>query len=439
MVCRTATAQVLPPGFDYKLSPRLLQPAARAGLPTGRALHFLLQCSDTAQLSPLLNGKKDSIRIDYAYAGVLAITAYPALVYSRLLPMSCISFIDINERQAREEAIINGFDYTTNHINKVHSTLPLMTGKDNMVLIKENKPDTADIDFKGRFVSTPLSSGSLSSHATIMGTIIAGGGNSFYTARGVAPGAALGSSSFAILLPDSDAAYRRYGVLVQNHSYGTGIENYYGADAAAYDASVVNNPSLLHVFSSGNSGDQSPTLGTYKGIAGRANLTGSFKMAKNIITVGSIDSFYTVPLLSSKGPAYDGRIKPELVAYGEDGSSGAAALVSGTALLLQQVYKEQHGGQAAEAALVKAVLLNTAGEVSSKGIDFISGFGSLDAWRAVKELQAGHFFSGTVAQAQSQTFSLSLPANAKNLKLLLGWTDPPAAANAPTALVNDLD
>jgi hypothetical protein len=37
-----------------------------------------------------------------------------------------------------------------------------------------------------------------------------------------------------------------------------------------------------------------------------------------------------------KGPAFDGRIKPEMVAFGIDGSSGAAALVSGVAILLQQ-------------------------------------------------------------------------------------------------------
>ena len=59
-------------------------------------------------------------------------------------------------------------------------------------------------------------------------------------------------------------------------------------------------------------------------------------MAKNILTVGATDSFSIVAALSSKGPAHDGRVKPELVAFGEDGSSGAAALVSGTSLLLQQ-------------------------------------------------------------------------------------------------------
>lgn len=343
------------------------------------------------------------------------------------------------QRRAKVELAIAGFDYSTNHINTVHHDFPTLDGSHLVVSVKEEGPDTSDIDLRGRFLSTALQSPGTSSHATIMSTIIAGAGNSFYTSRGVAPAGTISSASFEQLTPDSDAAYRKYHISVQNHSYGTGIENYYGSEAAAYDASVINKPSLLQIFSAGNSGDEADSVGIYKGLKGWANLTGNFKMAKNILTVGSIDSFYTVESLSSKGPAYDGRIKPELVAYGEDGSSGAAALVSGTALLLQQAYRDSHEDSLPDAALVKALLLNTAEDVGNAGIDFSSGFGSLDAWRAVKEIEAGHFFSGNIAQAQQMTFSLSVPAGARQLKVMLCWTDPPAVANTPTALVNDLD
>ncbi len=64
-------------------------------------------------------------------------------------------------------------------------------------------------------------------------------------------------------------------------------------------------------------------------------------MSKNTLSVGAVDSQGKVSPLSSRGPAYDGRIKPELVAYGEGGTSEAAALVSGVSLLLQQAYREQ--------------------------------------------------------------------------------------------------
>jgi hypothetical protein len=400
---------------------------------------FLLHAADTAALRRLIAGAGDSAAIKYSYGNAIVLSAYPQWVQRHLLQLSSIVYLTGRNRKAREEVIVNGFDYTTNHVNTIHNELPVIDGAGTVVSVKEEGPDTTDIDLKGRIQVSPLQSPRVSSHATIMSTIIAGAGNSFYTAKGVAWGASLTSSSFEELLPDSDAAYRRLHITVQNHSYGTGIENYYGAETAAYDASVNNNPSLLHVFSSGNSGDQADSMGLYKGLAGWANLTGNFKMAKNILTVGSCDSFYRVPLLSSKGPAYDGRIKPELVAYGEDGSSGAAALVSGTALLLQQVYQRQHNGNPAEAALVKALLLNTAGESGNPGIDYSSGFGSLDSWRAVTEMQAMHFFSGTVSQGNETLFPLTIPATARKLKLLLCWTDPPAIPNAARALVNDLD
>ena len=132
--------------------------------------------------------------------------------------------------------------------------------------------------------------------------------------------------------------------------------------------SVWNNPALVHVFSSGNSGSTASVAGLYGGIAGFANLTGSFKMAKNIITVGATDSFNIVAALSSKGPAFDGRVKPEMVAFGEDGTSGAAALVSGTAALIQHAYKSTYKNLPT-AALVKAILLNSADDIGEKYVD----------------------------------------------------------------------
>ncbi len=217
-----------------------------------------------------------------------------------------------------------------------------------------------------------------------------------------------------------------------------GVESFYGADAAAYDINTLNNSTLLHIFSSGNSGTTSAASGMYNGIAGFANITGSFKMAKNIITVGASDSFEVVAALSSKGPAHDGRIKPELIAYGEDGSSGAAALVSGTSLLLQQQYKQLNGIMPAN-ALVKAVLLNSADDAGNAAIDYATGFGSLNALNAVKTIAAARYRSANVSQAGTQNFSINIPAGIKKIKITLVWNDPAAAPNATKALVNDLD
>src|SRR6187399_2113506 len=369
---------------------------------------------------------------------VFKLVATAEEINSVFLPLPGIIFIEKGNRIPKEEIQVGNLDLSVNKINLVHRNFPSVNGDGITVSVKENKPDTTDIDFKGRFLSTNLSSSTVSSHASIMSTMIAGAGNSWHLGKGVAWGSTISSSSFDVLLPDANSAYQQYNISVQNHSYGVGVESYYGADAAAYDASAISNGSLLHIFSSGNSGTSSASTGVYAGLNGFANLTGSFKMAKNILTVGATDSFSIVAALSSKGPAHDGRVKPELVAFGEDGSSGAAALVSGTALLLQQLYK-QVTGVLPPNTLIKAILINSTDDVGNAEVDYKNGFGSLNANNALKTLQANRFFVGSVSNSSSQSFTITIPAGIKKLKATLVWNDPPAAPNAAKALVNDLD
>ena len=375
---------------------------------------------------------------DYDSVSFLMIRATFKQLRDSILQLPEVLFVEDGRRVAKEELMVNNFDLSTNKINVVHAGLPQLNGDGFNVSIKENKPDTTDIDFGSRYVPASLASHIISSHASIMATMIAGGGNSWYQGKGVAWAGTISSSDYANLLPDPNASFQQNNISVQNHSYGVGIENFYGADAAAYDASVISNPSLLHIFSSGNVGASASTTGMYAGIEGFANLTGSFKMAKNIITAGATDSFSHVAALSSKGPAYDGRVRPEIVAFGIDGSSGAAALVSGVSLLLQQQYKQLHGTLPPN-ALIKAVLLNSADDAGNKEVDYSNGFGSLNAFNAVKAIAAGRFMNGTVANGETKSFSLSIPEGVKKLKVTLVWNDPPATVNAAKALVNDLD
>lgn len=340
-------------------------------------------------------------------------------------------------RKALEEMVMNGSDLSLNKITYTHSRFPL-SGEGLTVSVKENLFDSLDIDFNRRITKTGLESSTLSAHATAMATLIGGAGNTYYTGMGAAYKAQISSVSFQTLLPEHDSVYKAKMVSVQNHSYGTMIENFYGADALAYDLSIKNNDSLLHVFSVGNSGNQTSTAGKYAGITGFANLTGSFKQSKNSLSIGATDSTNNVEVLSSKGPAYDGRIKPELVAFGQDGSSGAAALVSGSALLVQDAYKRTHG-KLPSSSLVRAALINAADDILQPGPDYRSGFGSLNTERAVRQIINNQYFSGTINNGGTQEFNIVVPPNAKELKITLAWNDVPASANATKALVNDLD
>lgn len=341
-------------------------------------------------------------------------------------------------RKPNTERELTGFDLSANKVNLAHRSWPEINGSGLTLSIKENRMDTADIDIRGRYLPNPKAPTSLQVHATNMATIATGAGNTYYTGKGVAWGANVSSSDFANLLPDDIQELQQLKVSVQNHSYGVGIENYYGADAAAYDAQLYDNPTLLHIFSSGNVGNQASGTGRYAGIAGYANLSGSFKMAKNILTVGATDSFARVAIPSSKGPAFDGRIKPELVALGEDGSSGSAAIVAGLATLVQDAWK-QKTGSLPSSAVTASILLNSAEDTGPAGPDFTAGFGSANAWRALQTIKENRVIQGNLMQGQAVTHLITLPPSAVNLKITLRWIDPPGQPNTFKALVNDLD
>src|SRR5204863_614917 len=108
--------------------------------------------------------------------------------------------------------------------------------------------------------------------------------------KGIASGCSIFSSTYDNLFPDSTDILLQNNVSVQNHSYGTEIQPYYGAEALAYDLQTSLNKNLLHVFSSGNRGDEASSSGNYEGLNGFSNITGNFKMAKNVITVAAIDT-----------------------------------------------------------------------------------------------------------------------------------------------------
>lgn len=434
-ICAT-TAQELNRMVQQKALPSFQQ-QYKKGNSDSRA-HYTCIVNSTTGLDSLFKAFQNIklIRV-YKPASVIIIecTAAAAVQFAQ---HPQVKWIDVLQTP-KEELIFGAADFTANNISTIQNRFPQWNANGISLSVKEQRFDTSDIDFKNRIIPSSFGAPAVSTHASVMTTLIAGAGNTSNDTKGAAWGASISTASFMNLLPEPDAYYQSSTLTVQNHSYGTEVEHYYGAEAAAYDISVVNNPSLVHVFSAGNSGTLTPSSGVYAGIPGYANLTGNFKQFKNGITVGHIDSFMNVLAPSSKGPAYDGRLKPELVAFGEDGSSGAAALTSGVAAVLQQVYKENNNGSSPPASLVKAVLLNSADDVDATGIDFKSGFGSLNAYKAVQTIAASRYYNGSVANNGEQKFTVTVPAGIRKFKVTLVWTDPPAAVNTPRALVNDLD
>lgn len=345
-----------------------------------------------------------------------------------LIPLSVLA--------QKEEYLVPGHNLFTNNIAALHRYFPQWTGAGIRLSVKEFRFDTSDVDILGRVVPNPNAAANVTSHANIMASLAGGAGNADWSGLGAAPGCRLISSSFVGLLPDSD--YSLTGITVQNHSYGVNIQNWYGERAAAYDQSTQEHPSLVHVFSAGNKGDSAAVEGTYAGNPGFANLTGEFKMAKNVLLVGSVDSFGIPALRSSRGPAFDGRIKPELMAFGKGGSSESAALTSGVAAVLQQALLEKTDTMP-RSDLVRALLINAADDIGQPGPDFESGFGNLNAWQAAKLVQQGSFTAGELQEGQVFAFPLVINTAMKSIKITLTWNDPAADVQTGKVLVNDLD
>ncbi|MCD0474760.1 S8 family serine peptidase [Flavobacterium sp. EDS] len=346
-------------------------------------------------------------------------------IIDEIIGLSSVSSISQESLQPKGESKIIDQNFSINYINKAHANFSLLTGENQIVSIKDDFFDLNDIDLLSKHIPSATQSATVSSHATAMATIISGLGNSSVLGKGVAQKAKIQSSDFLNIYPDEVATLQ--GATTQNHSYGTVIENFYGSLANAYDSQLFLNTDLTHCFSSGNSG-----------LEGYKSITGNFKQSKNSILLGCIDHNEVVIPFSSKGPAYDGRIKPELVAFSTQGTSNSTALVTGIITLMKQHYKTINNTSLSN-ALTKAILINSAKDLGNIGPDFSYGYGNVNANKSLKTISENRIISGNLISGQIKSHEITLPSNAKNLKITLVWNDLPAAINSNISLINDLD
>jgi len=306
-------------------------------------------------------------------------------------------------------------------------------------------------DFKGR-VFNAFTGSVQNSHATMSAGVIGGAGNMNPYNMGIVPRARMTNYDAAnnLQLLNTGINFQGNNTIITNTAYGTGCNTGYNIEAYSMDQIVNMYPQVLHVFSAGNEGMNTCGSTSPRGFS---TITGGFKAAKNVITVGNAWLNGQIDTFSSKGPTRDGRVKPEIVAVGNGqmtlglngyqaatGTSAASGVVTGIAAQLAQAYRTANRNANPPAALIKAILMNTADDKGNVGPDYTHGFGMVNAWKAIEAIEGRTFREGTLnATGDSMVFTFSIPANTQQTKLMLYWQDQEAQANSTKALVNDLD
>lgn len=311
------------------------------------------------------------------------------------------------------------------------------------------------IDFQGRLDNTAASGGT--DHEDTVAGIFVGAGNLDPTKRGMAAGSDFYSSNAEITFLDTETIDLINNNLVQitNNSFGAGCNTGYTINARTVDMQIHTNPSLLHVFSAGNSGPNSisANCSDYGAGEGWATITGGSKQGKNVIAVANANFDGQLSGISSRGPATDGRIKPDITGFGTNvhstgennsynimsGTSFSAPAIAGISAQLYEAYADANGGSHPESALIKAAMLNTANDYGNVGPDYSFGWGIINGLRAAMLIEEGRYLDATITQGGSNNHSISVPANTTQVRFMVYWSDAAAAEGAVPALVNDLD
>ncbi|MEO7310513.1 MAG: S8 family serine peptidase [Chitinophagaceae bacterium] len=377
------------------------------------------------------------------------------LLAADLTKLASLPFVEYIEPVHPDDQPLNNKSRAMSRANT--ATAPLvaggygLTGKGVTVGVGDDGDPTNHIDLQGHVINrNPFY---YQDHGTHVSGTVGGAGIFRNDSRGYAPLAMIVSQLFGGIYLNAGAYIKDYGMVATNNSYGsvTGDSTYegvYDLYSQVLDQQAFLFPELLQVFASGNDGEIAVPPYPFN----FGNVLSGYQSAKNVITVGRTDRTMYASGTSSSGPVRDGRLKPEMMALGEEiispaatgdyasawGTSQAAPAITGGLALLVEQYRKQFTINP-KAGLMKAVVMNGGLDVGNPGPDFRHGYGILNLERSLDMIKNSHFYSGTIPTAGVQTQTITLPANTARLKIMLYWHDPAAAIYATHTLVNDLD
>jgi hypothetical protein len=360
-----------------------------------------------------------------------------------------ISYIEPIDPPSLPENLPGRTDHRSNYMATEFTTGRHYNGSGVKIAMGDDGIIGPHADYQGRVNQTNVrySDGNHGDH--VAGTIM-GAGNIDPKARGMAYGAELYVYDVWDAVTMTPNTYYKLGIRLTSTSYANGCNAGYTSMSQMADQQLRQMPSLMHVFSAGNSGEESCGYG---GGYGWGTITGGIKAGKNVICVGNIDYIDNLAESSSRGPTQDGRIKPDVCAMGDNvystvddhtyelmsGTSMACPGVTGTLAQLYHAYRSLNGNADPDGGLIKAVVMNSADDLGNPGPDFKFGFGRINAARAVRTLEDKRYFTSSINQGISNTHTITVPEGTKQLRVLLYWTDYEAVTNATIALVNDIN
>jgi len=479
-----------------KLSPAVfsgaIPPHARAGADDVR-MRFVSQPGLGGEPFAALLNEKNTLNFQMAAASVLGaradVTGNLRLLssYTRL---DAVAFVDFAAPSAASRDATTDLESNIDDVRD-QPVAPLtvgLSGAGVSVAIRELGRIDSHVDFTGRFqrVDDVATSSGDGPHATGVTGQVGAAGIKIPEAKGVAPAVALLGYTAGINSagPDlfstadiTDAETK--GARISNHSYGpitsggstsTASDNFGTYDIISADWDAASRSKNLLTLFSGNEekGGLSGHIDFFVG-----NKNGLCVGATNSLARAGDDNPATSPVsaiasYSEFGPMDDGRIKPDLVAFGGDvrepgvdsprdvilvagtdsvqnsrGTSFAAPAVAGMAALVFQQYKTKVGSNPS-AALTKALLCNSATDLGLAGPDAAFGFGIANVEAAVATINQREsetltpFVEDEVGNGLEKNYSVKV-AGSVQLKLTLCWMDAPGVPASRSALVNDLD
>jgi hypothetical protein len=326
------------------------------------------------------------------------------------------------------------------------------------------------------------------------------------------------------------------GARVHSNSWGSDAAGAYTTDSANTDDFIWTHRDMTITFSAGNAGVDANGDGVID-----AGSMGAPATAKNVISVGASENdrqghyecdaglTYTncgaqhgsnaiftygaawpadypanpikddpsagnanqMAAFSSRGPAADGRIKPDVVAPGTwvlsgysdkfqqqydpstnpqdsayqydgwgfplnqyykymGGTSMSNPLVAGGAAVVRDFYSKTYGGMNASAALVKATIVNAAVDMLDENNDGVNdnanpipnrheGWGRVDLNSATNGRRQFVDGAASLTTGASATYPYTIASGGSPFKVTLAWSDPASSTSASKNLVNDLD